>query len=61
MMSDYRVLFFADDETEQAAEGEEEKDVVTFYISNAVQFSNPKMTRYDGLAILLSRCETGGN
>lgn len=32
-----------DEEAEQNAEGEEEKDLVLFYISNSVHFTNPKM------------------
>ncbi|GLV39725.1 Dynein heavy chain 64C [Carabus blaptoides fortunei] len=32
-----------DDDSDQPAEGEEEKEPITYYISNEVHFSNPKM------------------
>jgi hypothetical protein len=37
----------ADDDGDQSGEGEEEKDAVSYCISNEVLFTNPKMTRCD--------------
>jgi hypothetical protein len=39
------VFCVADDDGDQSGEGEEEKDVVSYCISNEVHFANPKMTR----------------
>lgn len=41
----YKIYFFLilDDENDQPPEGDEEKDAVTYYISNDVHFTNPRM------------------
>jgi hypothetical protein len=42
------ILFYiADEDGDQAGEGDEDKDAVTYCISNEVHFTNPKMTRYN--------------
>jgi hypothetical protein len=42
-----QIFSVADDDGDQSGEGEEEKDAVSYCISNEVHFTNPKMTRYD--------------
>jgi dynein heavy chain 1 len=40
-------FFVADEDSDQSGEGDEEKDAVTYCISNEVHFTNPKMARYN--------------
>ena len=37
------ILFLLDDENDQSPEGDEEKDSVTYYISNEVHFASHRM------------------
>jgi len=40
------LIFFLDEETENGADGEDDKDIPIFYLSNEVVFTNQKMTRF---------------
>jgi len=41
------VNIFLDEETENGADGDDDKDIPIFYLSNEVVFTNQKMTRFN--------------
>jgi hypothetical protein len=53
-----QVFSVADEDGDQSGEGEEEKDAVTYCISNEVHFTNPKMSRYNLSDVIRLRKDT---